>query len=238
MSLRPKKIKWECPGDIYNHISIAVLYTKSKKTAQCPRADKSKRKCGVYIPWKVFQHFKMKAILSLAAPRMKLEDVGKSEIRRSKGTNTAQSICLMYLKENSEKQRVEGCFQELGGGWQRECLFNGYKVFVAGWKSSRDKLKNTVHWINRPDCTIQSLRGKAGLNFIYALRFFLSQIPLDPSVACGYHQGSLQKEGASPVLGALIEGGRFILRLLIGKSLNEGNGGVMNHDQTKCYKTY
>ena len=148
------------------------------------------------------------------------------------------SIYLMYLKENSEKQRVEGCFQELGGGWQRECLFNGYKIFVAGWKSSREKLKNTVHWINRPDWTHQSLRGNAGLNFIYAFRFFLSQIPLDPGVACGYHQGLPAGGRSLPSTRGLDWGGRFILRLLIGKSLNEGNGGVMSHDQTKCYKTY
>ena len=119
------------------------------------------------------------------------------------------SIYLMYLKENSEKQRVEGWFQELGGGWQRECLFNGDKIFVAGWKSSRDKLKNTVHWINRPDWTLQSLRGKAGLNFIYDLRFLFSQILLDPGVACGYHQGLPAERRSLPSTGGLEWGGEI-----------------------------
>ena len=48
--------------------------------------------------------------------------------------------------------------------------------------------------MNRTDWTLQSIRGKAGLNFIYAFRLLLSQIPLDLGVARGYHQGSCRRK--------------------------------------------
>ena len=55
----------------------------------------------------------------------------------------------------------------MGRGWHRECLFNGYRILVAGWKSSRDVLNNMVHWVNRTDWTLQRVRGKAGMNSLH-----------------------------------------------------------------------
>ena len=154
------------------------------------------------------------------------------------GQTLHNSIYLMYLKENSEKQRVEGWFQELGGGWQRECLLNGDKIFDAGWKSSRDKLKNTVHWINRPDWTLQSLRGKAGLKFLHPC---LEAPPLSDSsrTGCGmWVQPEAPCRRSLPSTGGHARGGKIHSEALIGKGLNEGSSRVMNHDQSKCYKTY
>ena len=118
---------------------------------------------------------------------MNIYQIGWMRETKHKGLNTAQ----FHLPEVSK-----GKFREAES--RRVVLRTGrrvcYKIFVAGWKSSRDKLNNTVHWMNRTDWTLQSIRGKAGLNFIYAFRFLLSQILLDLGVACRYHQGSCRRK--------------------------------------------
>ena len=93
-------------------------------------------------------------------------------------------------------------------------MFNGYKILVATWKSSRDVLYNTVRGVSRTEWTHQSLRGKAGVNFLHLhLEAHLSQIPLELGMACRYHQGLPAEGRRPPELGVSGEGEGFILRL-------------------------
>jgi len=62
-------------------------------------------------------------------------------------------------------------------------MFNGYKILVATWKSSRDVLYNTVRGVSRTEWTHQSLRGKAGVNFLH---LHLEAPPFSDSSRTGY----------------------------------------------------
>ena len=62
-------------------------------------------------------------------------------------------------------------------------MFNGYKILVATWKSSRDVLYNTVCGVSRTEWTHQSLRGKGGVNFLH---LHLEAPPFSDSSRTGY----------------------------------------------------
>lgn len=151
-------------------------------------------------------HLQMKYTLSFA-PEWSFRGTVKSEISVVNGGQhcTTYHLSGAFLKENSEKQRVEGWLQELGGG-----LFNvGCWKSWRWWKSSRDKLNNTVYWMNRTDWTLPKRRGKSHLNSVY-VRLLLLRF-LRPWV---WHVGTTQdpRRKSLPSPGGLIEGNRSILR--------------------------
>ena len=152
--------------------------------------------------------------------------------------NTAWFHLTEVSKAKLRDQRVEGWFQQLGGDWHGACMSNGYKILVATWKSSRDLMYNTVHGVTGLKGHIKAW-GKAGVNFLH---LHLAAPPFSDCSRTGYGTqvppGAPCRRKEAPSTMCLRWGGRIHSEALTGKSLNEASGRVMNHDQSKCHKTY